>query len=138
MIHSFSFRTAHLIGCSLLAFFNFFPLSVLAQCSQAGCSSQPSFTPPTSAQELVNEFRKLSSPFPYIQDFQQPVVFRQTNSPIPSAATVLSATSVSQASMRTWSNGEGQWKSLSNGSACLVTSSYKSSPSSAAPCADSF
>ena len=129
------FKTPLLLGTLILPFFNFFPQPVFAQFQsgcQAGCPPQPSFTPPTSAQELVIEFRKSSSPFPFTQDFQQPVPLSQFNA----TAAVLSP-ALTQTPMRTWSNGEGQWKSLSNGSACLVSSSSKSSPS-ASVCTDSF
>ena len=129
------FKTPLLLGTLILPFFNFSSQPVFAQFQsgcQAGCPPQTSFTPPTSAQDLVIEFRKSSSPFPFTQDFQQPVPLKQFNA----TATVLSP-GLAQTPMRTWSNGEGQWKSLSNGSACLISSSSKSNPS-ASVCTESF
>lgn len=136
MGRSTPFSSSTLAIFSFSGFLIFSSQPVFAQTSQlgfqTGYSVQPPLTPPTSAQELVIEFRKASSPFPFAQDLQQPVPLNQLNSTAP-----VSQSSLSQAPTRTWSNGEGQWKSLSNGSACLVSTSVK--PNTAATmCADSF
>ena len=97
-----------------------------SQCNQGSCSpSPPIFVPPTAAQDIVSELRKNPTFFLPPQETPQPM-FRQANPSQPS-----------QASVRTWSNGDGQWRNLSNGSACLVSSSSKSSPA-ASPCTVSF
>lgn len=102
-----------------------------AQCNSSGCVSQPQpvFFVPSAAQEISIEIRKSSSQSFFPQETPQPVSFKPFHNGQPST--------VIQSTVRTWSNGEGQWKNLSNGSACLVNSSSKSITSSP-QCSDSF
>ena len=102
-----------------------------AQCNTSGCIAQPQpvFFVPSAAQEINIEIRKSSSQSFLPQETPQPVSFKPFHNGQPST--------VIQSTVRTWSNGEGQWKNLSNGSACLVTSSSKTL-SSSPQCSDSF
>ena len=109
----------------------FTPSTSLAQCNSSGCISQPQpvFFVPSAAQDISIEIRKSSSHTFFTQETPQPVSFKPFNNGQPPSAI--------QSTVRTWSNGEGQWKNLSNGSACLVNSSSKSVNSSP-QCSDSF
>ncbi len=112
------------VSCQIL-----FISPLYSQCNQGSCSSSPPvFVPPTAAQDIVSEFRKNSTSFLPSQETPQPM-FRQAYPAQPAQP--------AQTSVRTWSNGDGQWRNLSNGSACLVSSSSKSSPA-ASPCTDTF
>lgn len=109
----------------LLAFFACSSLicsDAIAQCNSTGCVPPPVFSVPSAAQDISIELRRTSSHSVFIQENPQPVLFKPSTSILPPT--------FSPASVRTWSNGEGQWKNLSNGSACLVNSSSKSLNSS--------
>ena len=117
-------------GCALISGQILFISPLYSQCNQGSCSpSLPVFVPPTAAQDIVSEFRRSSTSFLLPQETPQPM-FRQPNP-------FQGSSQPAQASVRTWSNGDGQWRNLSNGSACLVSSSSKSSPA-ASPCTDTF
>ena len=126
------FRLSPLIF-ALTTFFSlpFTPSTSFAQCNSSGCFSQPQpvFFVPSAAQEISIEIRKSSSQSFFPQETPQPVSFKPFHNGQPST--------IVQSTVRTWSNGEGQWKNLSNGSACLVNSSSKSINSSP-QCSDSF
>ena len=109
----------------------FTPSMSLAQCNSSGCVSQPQpvFFVPSAAQEISIEIRKSSSQTFFPQETPQPVSFKPFQDRHPLA--------IIQSSVRTWSNGEGQWKNLSNGSACLVSSSSKTITSSP-QCSESY
>lgn len=114
------FRLSPLIFATISLFsIPFTPSTSLAQCISSGCISQPQpvFFVPSAAQEMSIEIRKTSSQTFFPQETPQPV-FRPFNNG--------QSHSYTPTAVRTWSNGEGQWKSLSNGSACLVGSSSKS------------
>lgn len=117
-MHFFRLPSSIFASISLFSLL-FTPSTSLAQCNSAGCISQPQpvFIVPSAAQEISIEIRKSSSQPVFIQESPQPIFrpFNNAQSPSYTSSTV-----------RTWSNGEGQWKNLSNGSACLVISSSKS------------
>lgn len=117
-----SFSSTSVLISSLISFFFLSSAVVMAQCNPTGCFVQPVFLTPSAAQDISIEFRKSSSSSVFIQENPQPVSFK----PLTSILTPI----FSPSSVRTWSNGEGQWKNLSNGSACLVSSSSKSLNSS--------
>lgn len=126
------FRLSPLIFASI----SFFSLPVtpsmsLAQCNSSGCISQPqpAFFVPSAAQEINIEIRKTFSQTFFPQETPQPVSFKPLQNGHPLTP--------SQSTVRTWSNGEGQWKNLSNGSACLVSSSSKTITSSP-QCSESY
>lgn len=109
----------------------FTPSTSLAQCNLSGCISQPQpvFFVPSAAQDISIEIRKSSSHTFFTQETPQPVSFKPFQGGHPLTPT--------QSTVRTWSNGEGQWKNLSNGSACLVSSSSKTITSSP-QCSESY
>ncbi len=124
-----SLSSTSVLISSFFAFSFLISAEVMAQCNPTGCFAQPVFLTPSAAQDISIEFRKSSSHTLFIQENPQPVSFK----PLTGMAPPIS----SPTTVRTWSNGEGQWKNLSNGSACLVNSSSKSLNSSP-QCSETF
>ncbi len=124
-----SFSSTSVLISSLFAFTFLSSAEVMAQCNPTGCSALPVSLTPSAAQDISIEFRKSSSHTLFIQENPQPVSFK----PLTGIAPPIS----SPTTVRTWSKGEGQWKNLSNGSACLVSSSSKSLNSSP-QCSETF
>ena len=124
-----SLSSTSVLISSFFAFSFLSSAEVMAQCNPTGCFAQPVFLTPSAAQDISIEFRKSSSHTVFIQENPQPVSFKPLTGFLPST--------FSPSSVRTWSNGEGQWKNLSNGSACLVSSSSKSLNSSP-QCSETF
>ncbi len=125
----YRFFSSSFVLISYLAFSFLLPVEALAQCNSSGCVSQPVFLVPSAAQDISIELRRTSLQTVLIQESPQPVFFKPSNSPLPPTT--------SQGVVRTWSNGEGQWRNLSNGSACLVSNSSKSIVSSP-QCSETF
>lgn len=115
--------------------------SALAQCGAAGCPaprsasfSPPPYTPPTSAQDVIQEVRRSAA-----ATWQPDMNIPQTPVPLQLAEQRSTGSGSMQVSSppRTWTNGDGLWQISPSGMTCQVSAVRATAPN-ASPCADAF